>query len=231
MNIHFEPGGDPDAALSAHGYVRLGPLLSRTQCEAIRAMWSEEKRFRSTIVMSRYRFGSGTYKYFSDPIPDAVRELRTRCYGVLAPTANAWARALGLPGDFPARHEDFLARCHSAGQTRPTPLLLRYERGDYNCLHQDIYGPVVFPLQVIVCLSDVGREYEGGELLLVEQRPRAQSIGTALPLEQGEGVAIPTRYRPAQGTRSTFRANVRHGVSEVRGGERFTLGLIFHDAE
>jgi hypothetical protein len=205
-------------------------LLTRTECEEIRALWSDDTNFRSIIDMSRYRFGSGMYKYFSDPIPTRIAKLRGHWYAALRDTANDWSDALGLPGDYPLRHEDFLSRCHAAGQARPTPLLLRYESGDYNCLHQDLYGPIVFPIQVVICLSAAGREYEGGELLFVEQRPRAQSVGTALALQQGEAVAVTTRYRPVQGSRGVYRTNVRHGVSEIRRGERFALGLIFHDA-
>ncbi len=180
--------------------------------------------------MARYRFGQGEYKYFSYPLPAPVAGLRERFYAQLAPAARDWMAALKIECDYPATLAEFIETCHAAGQTRPTPLLLRYREGDFNCLHQDLYGPIVFPFQVIVALSEPGREYSGGELLLVEQRPRAQSAGRALRLAQGEAVAITTRYRPARGARGVLRTTIRHGVSPVLGGERFTLGLVFHDA-
>ena len=181
--------------------------------------------------MAQHRFGRGEYQYFRYPLPPVVAQLRENLYARLVPLARTWMDELGLEASFPEKHRGFIEKCHAAGQSRPTPLLLRYRRGDYNCQHQDIYGPVVFPFQVIVALSAAESEYRGGELMLVEQRPRAQSKGHVIRLEQGEAVAIATRYRPEHGTRGTYRVNVRHGVSTVREGERYTLGVIFHDAE
>lgn len=218
-------------ALWAEGHARLGNVLTRDACEAIRGRYDAEGLFRSRIDMARHRFGRGEYRYFSYPLPQPVERLRRHFYRLLAPIAAEWMTALDLPGDFPDTLEAFLGRCHAKGQKRPTPLLLRYRAGDYNCLHQDLYGPIVFPFQVIVGLSAPGTEFAGGELLLVEQRPRAQSVGRVLPLAQGEGVVITTRYRPVRGTKGLYRGNVRHGVSVLSAGERFALGLIFHDAE
>jgi hypothetical protein len=213
------------------GFARLGTLLLREECEALRSLYGEPSHFRSRIDMARYRFGRGEYQYFAYPLPRLVAELRTALYARLAGPANAWMTALRLPGKFPAEHAAFLTQCAKRGQTRPTPLLLRYRAGDYNCLHQDVYGDVVFPFQVIFCLSRPGEEFGGGELLLVEQRPRAQSIGHVVQLQQGEAVAITTRYRPVKGSRGHYRASLRHGVSEVLSGERYTLGVIFHDGK
>ena len=181
--------------------------------------------------MAQYRFGQGEYQYFRYPLPPAVAELRPRLYSQLVTAARNWMSELGLDASFPDDHAAFIDQCHAAGQKRPTPLLLRYRRGDHNCLHQDLYGPVVFPFQVIVALSAPESEYSGGELLLVGQRPRAQSKGQVIRMQQGEAVVITTRYRPGQGARGIYRINVRHGVSTVTSGERFTLGVIFHDAE
>jgi hypothetical protein len=218
-------------ALRLQGFARLGSVLNREDCEALRAIYCDDTRFRSRIDMARYRFGRGEYKYFAHPLPEIVGALRARFYAALAPLARDWMAELKLEADYPPSLPAFTSLCHAGGQTRPTPLLLRYRAGDYNCLHQDLYGAIVFPFQVIVALSDPGREYAGGELLLVEQRPRAQSIGRALTLAQGEAIAITTRYRPVEGARGVYRSTVRHGVSEVLHGERFTLGLVFHDAE
>ena len=194
-------------------------------------MYPDDAHFRSTIDMERYRFGRGQYRYFAYPLPNIVSELRQAIYAVLAPIALRWMRALGTPRDYPPDIDAFLALCHAKAQTRPTPLLLRYRADDFNCLHQDIYGPVVFPFQLIVSLSDPRTEFSGGELLLVEQRPRAQSVGRALSLAKGEAIVITTRYRPVRGARGFYRTNFRHGVSAVAGGERYSLGVIFHDAE
>ena len=180
--------------------------------------------------MARYRFGRGEYQYFASPLPDLVAELRENLYRLLADCANQWMAALSLPGDYPASLGGFLERCHERGQNRPTPLLLHYRAGDFNCLHQDLYGDVVFPFQVVFCLSKPDVEFSGGELLLVEQQPRAQSIGHAIRMEQGEAVVITTRYRPAKGARGYYRINFRHGVSPLLSGEWYTLGIIFHDA-
>ncbi len=194
-------------------------------------MYDDASLFRSRIDMARYRFGRGEYQYFADPLPEPVRSLRERLYAQLAPVATQWMAALSLETTYPPELATFLETCHQTGQLRPTPLMLRYREGDFNCLHQDLYGKVVFPFQVVVGLSAPGEEYQGGELLLVEQQPRAQSIGQVVPLAQGEGVVITTRWRPAKGTRGYYRTNFRHGVSPVTQGERFTLGIIFHDAE
>jgi uncharacterized protein len=180
--------------------------------------------------MARHGFGRGEYKYFAAPLPDLVADLRVALYPRLGPVANRWAEALNEPERFPDEHAAFLERCHAAGQTRPTPLLLRYEAGDYNCLHQDVYGAHVFPLQVAILLSEPGRDFTGGEFVLTEQRPRMQSRAEVAPLRQGEGVVFAVRHRPVRGGRGVYRVNLRHGVSRVRSGERFTLGVIFHDA-
>ncbi len=218
-------------ALRNHGFESLGVLLTKAECEAVRALYECPEHFRSRINMAQYRFGKGEYQYFRYPLPPAVEHLRTNLYSLLAAQARSWMADIGSEASYPEAHQAFVEQCHAAGQTRPTPLLLRYRSGDYNCLHQDLYGPVVFPFQVIVGLSVPDAEYSGGELLLVEQRPRAQSKGQVIRLEQGEGVVITTRYRPERGARGVYRVNVRHGVSPVKEGERFTLGVIFHDAE
>ena len=212
------------------GFERLGKVLSEAECHQLRALYDKPELFRSRIDMARYRFGKGEYQYFASPLPALVADLRRALYRQLAGVANAWMEALSLAGDFPPELDPFLDRCHARDQTRPTPLLLRYRTGDFNCLHQDLYGDIVFPFQVIFCLSKPDVEFTGGELLLVEQQPRAQSIGHAIRLEQGEGMAITTRYRPVKGSRGFYRTNFRHGVSRVLSGERFTLGMIFHDA-
>src|ERR1017187_7819431 len=217
-------------SLWTRGYARLGTLLDRRECEAIRSLYAQPELFRSRIDMARYRFGRGEYQYFSYPLPARIDQLRHQLYANLAPAATEWMAALRLPVEYPPQLADFLAYCHDAGQTRPTPLLLRYREGDFNCLHQDLYGDVVFPFQVITCLSRPDEDFTGGELLLVEQQPRAQSIGHAIRLEQGEAVVITTRYRPVKGTRGYYRTNFRHGVSPLLSGERYTLGIIFHDA-
>jgi hypothetical protein len=181
--------------------------------------------------MERYRFGRGEYQYFAYPLPEAVSTLRETLYTSLAPFANRWMEALNLQGDYPGSHDKFLELCHSSGQTRPTPLMLRYAAGDYNCLHQDIYGDIVFPFQVIFSLSEPNKDFTGGELMLVEQRPRAQSAGRVLLPQKGEAIVITTRWRPVQGARGFYRAALKHGVSTVHTGTRFTLGIIFHDAQ
>jgi len=221
---------DARASLWAQGFARLGLLLGRAECESLRALYTRPELFRSRVEMERFRFGRGEYQYFAYPLPALVADLRAALYEHLAPTANEWMAALSLKGDFPVDLDAFLKRCHARGQKRPTPLLLRYRTGDFNRLHQDVYGDLVFPFQVIFCLSKPEEEFTGGELLLVEQQPRAQSIGHAVRLGQGEAVVITTRYRPAKGARGYYRTNFRHGVSAVLSGERFTLGIIFHDA-
>ena len=218
------------ADLDSYGCAVTGPLLDAEACAGLSALYGMEEGFRSRIVMARHGFGRGEYKYFAAPLPDLVATLRAALYPRLAPVANRWAEALREPERFPVDHAAFLERCHAAGQTRPTPLLLRYGAGDYNCLHQDVYGPHVFPLQVAILLSEPGRDFTGGEFVLTEQRPRMQSRAEVAPLRQGEGVIFAVRHRPVQGGRGVYRVALRHGVSRVRSGERFTLGVIFHDA-
>jgi hypothetical protein len=217
------------ADLARHGHARL-PLLDPAACRELAALYDRADAFRSRVVMQRHGFGSGEYKYFCHPLPDIVASLRTALYPPLAAIANDWAMQLGDANRFPDRLDAYLAECHAAGQTRPTPLLLRYGEGDYNCLHQDLYGELVFPLQLTILLSEPGADFTGGEFLLVEQRPRMQSRGEAVALAQGEAVIFPVRHRPVRGTRGVYRATMRHGVSRVRSGTRQTLGIIFHDA-
>jgi uncharacterized protein len=218
------------ADLDAFGAALTGPLLSPDQCAALASLYDEEAPFRSRVVMARHGFGRGEYKYFAAPAPDIVRRLRQALYPRLAPIANRWAEALRAPARFPPGLDAFLARCHGAGQTRPTPLLLRYGPGDYNCLHQDLYGEHVFPLQTTVLLSEPGRDFEGGAFVLTEQRPRMQSRVEVAPLRQGEAVIFAVRDRPAQGARGVTRVAMRHGVSRLTSGRRHALGIIFHDA-
>lgn len=220
-----------EAALDGDGFATTPPVLTPGECTALAALFADARRFRTRVDMARFRFGLGEYRYFARPLPRLVTALRTAFYRRLAPLANRWAAALGAPLRYPAELPAWLARCAAAGQTRPTPLLLRYTAGGYNCLHRDLYGPLVFPLQVTIGLGRPGEDHVGGEFLLVEQRPRAQSRGSAIVLGQGEAVVFPTRERPVAGTRGVYRAGMRHGVSCVRAGERFTLGLVFHDAE
>jgi uncharacterized protein len=217
--------------LSNEGFSRIGILLTEAECERLRSLYSEPERFRAQIDMSRYRFGRGEYQYFRYPLPELVGLLREELYGCLHETANAWMSALGIDVAFPPKFNTFLKGCRRRGQVRPTPLLLRYRAGDFNCLHQDIYGDVVFPFQVIIGLSSPINDFKGGELLLVEQRPRAQSRGHALTLARGEAVVISTRFRPVRGVRGYYRATLRHGVSTILEGERFTLGIVFHDSK
>jgi len=224
------PWTQTHSSLWTHGYGRLGQVLSRAECEALRKLYSQPDLFRSRIDMARFRFGRGEYQYFAYPLPPLVAELRESLYGCLAATANDWMVALSLKSNFPPALNDFLARCHARGQKRPTPLLLHYVAGDFNCLHQDLYGDVVFPFQVVFCLSRPQEEFSGGELLLMEQRPRAQSVGQVVTLKQGEAAVITTRYRPVKGSRGYYRTNFRHGVSPILEGERYTLGIVFHDA-
>lgn len=218
-------------SLWEQGYA-LGPaILSADECAALVNMYSSESAFRSHIVMARYRFGRGDYKYFNYPLPPIVQELREHSYPHLASLANEWNKALGSSESFPEKHSAFLSLCKKRGQTRATPLLLHYEAGDFNCLHQDLYGAVAFPLQLTCFLSRPGVDYDGGEFVLVEQQPRAQSKPEVITPAQGQFVIFTTRYRPVKGTRGYYRTNLRHGVSRVRRGTRFTLGVIYHDAE
>jgi uncharacterized protein len=215
--------------LAAQGYATLR-LLDAPRCRELAALYNDATRFRSRVVMQKHNFGRGEYKYLSYPLPEPVAALRTMLYPPLAAIANAWRETLGDGEKFPPTLEAFLEECHAAGQTRPTPLLLRYSADDYNCLHQDLYGPLVFPLQLTLLLSAPGDDFTGGEFVLVEQRPRAQSRAAVVPLEQGEAVIFPVHHRPARGTRGPYRVTMRHGVSRVRSGLRHTLGIIFHDA-
>jgi uncharacterized protein len=219
-----------EGQIEREGYARTAALLSSAECAGLARLYDDDGLFRSRVVMERHRFGVGEYKYFARPLPPPVKSLRARLYGPLAAIANRWMEALGERKRFPPDLESFLAQCASAGQGEATPLLLRYEAGGYNCLHQDLYGDVAFPLQVAVMLSRPGRDYEGGEFLLVEQRPRSQSAGEAILAAQGEMVVFPNRFRPVKGSRGYYRVNVRHGVSRIRSGRRSTQGLIFHDA-
>jgi hypothetical protein len=213
------------------GYAVTPPVLTLEECQATVALFDTDDLFRSHIDMKRYRFGEGEYKYFAHPLPPIVRDLRQSVYPHLAPVANGWMEALGETTRFPGRLDALLAACKRRGQTRPTPLLLRYGPGDYNCLHQDLYGDVYFPLQTAAFLNEPGVDYTGGEFLLVEQRPRAQSAGQAIVPPRGALVIFTTRFRPLKGSRGYYRANMRHGVSRVRSGSRHTLGIIFHDAK
>jgi hypothetical protein len=217
--------------LDTQGCALLKGLLTPDQCRAVAALYPHDANFRSRIVMGRHGFGRGEYKYFSYPLPDLIAQLRPTLYAHLQGDANRWNEAMGIDIRYPAEHAAFLKRCHEAGQARPTPLLLQYEAGDFNCLHQDLYGEHVFPLQVAILLSEPGRDFTGGEFVLTEQRPRMQSRAEVVPLAQGDAVAFAVHHRPVQGTRGTYRVNLRHGVSRVRSGQRHTLGVIFHDAK
>ena len=205
-------------------------LMAPADCARIAALYDRNEKFRSTVVMARHGFGRGEYRYFSYPLPGPVEKLRTALYPQLAPIANGWQARLGQKMRFPDAHDDYIARCHGCGQTRPTPLLLRYGPGDYNCLHQDLYGAEVFPLQVAVLLSQPGKDFTGGEFVLTEQRPRQQSRVMVVPLAKGDGVVFAVNSRPAKGTRGDYQVKMRHGVSRLDGGRRHTLGIIFHDA-
>ncbi|MCX7292225.1 2OG-Fe(II) oxygenase [Janthinobacterium sp.] len=216
--------------LNQYGCAVVPGLLDADACAALAARYDDAAHFRSRVVMQRHGFGQGEYQYFAYPLPDLVATLREQLYGPLAAIANRWQAAMGVDARFPLAHGDFLARCHAAGQTRPTPLLLRYREGDYNCLHQDLYGEHVFPLQLAVLLSRPQDDFTGGEFVLTEQRPRMQSRVEVVPLAQGDAVIFPVAQRPVNGTRGSYRVNMRHGVSRLRTGLRHTLGIIFHDA-
>ncbi len=216
--------------LDAQGTALIAGLLDAAECAALAGLYRAEDSFRSRVVMARHGFGRGEYKYFSYPLPDTVSALRTSVYPHLAPIANRWNSAMGIAARYPTRHSEFIARCHEAGQCRPTPLLLQYGVDDYNCLHQDLYGEHVFPIQIAILLSEPGRDFTGGEFVLTEQRPRMQSRPEVVPLRQGDAVAFAVHHRPVQGTRGVYRVNLRHGVSRLRSGHRHTLGIIFHDA-
>jgi hypothetical protein len=217
--------------LDAQGCAVLKGLLSAEECRALAALYPDDTHFRSRVVMGRHGFGRGEYKYFSYPLPPLIAELRPGLYAPLCGIANRWNEAMGIDARYPEGHDAFLGRCHAAGQVRPTPLLLQYGPGDYNCLHQDLYGEHVFPLQVAILLSEPGRDFTGGEFVLTEQRPRMQSRAEVVPLLQGDAVAFAVHHRPVQGTRGFYRVNLRHGVSRIRSGHRHTVGVIFHDAK
>jgi hypothetical protein len=225
------PWNDIEDALWRRGFAHTPPLLDPEECRELIALYGDDQRFRSRIEMARYRFGEGDYKYFAYPLPPPVDRLRALLYPPLAAIANRWMEALGMEQRYPAELAAFTGECRAAGQTKPTPLLLHYEAGGYNCLHQDRYGEVAFPLQVACFLSQPGSDYTGGEFLMVEQRPRAQSIGEAALPAQGEAIVFTTRHRPVKGSRGYYRANMKHGVSRVKSGARYTLGIIFHEAK
>ncbi|GAB1578823.1 2OG-Fe(II) oxygenase [Bordetella petrii] len=218
-------------ALDQDGHAVIPGLLRADECEALAAGYGDAARYRSRVVMSRHGFGRGEYQYYAYPLPDILAQLRAALYPRLAPLANRWNEAMGIDTRYPADHAAFLARCHAAGQRRPTPLILAYGPGDYNCLHQDLYGEHVFPLQVAILLSEPGRDFTGGEFVLTTQRPRMQSSVEVVPLRQGDAVVFAVHHRPVQGTRGYYRVNQRHGVSRVRSGRRYTVGIIFHDAQ
>ncbi len=217
--------------LDAYGSAVLNDLLSPEECRELAGLYAGDSLFRSRVVMSRHGFGRGEYRYFRYPLPERIAELRTSVYPRLAPVANRWNEAMGIEVRYPAEHAAFLARCHEAGQAKPTPLLLQYEAGDFNCLHQDVYGEHTFPLQLAILLSEPGRDFSGGEFVMTEQRPRKQSRAEVVPLRQGDGVVFAVSHRPVRGTRGIYRVNLRHGVSRIRSGRRHTLGIIFHDAD
>lgn len=225
-----------DAELDEYGVGQLGPLLSPVECSDLAALYGRDEPFRSRVVMQRHGFGSGEYKYFTYPLPDLIGELRSAVYPEAARTANRWRQMLGQDTAFPDNHKAYLQQCHAAGQRRPTPLLLRYGPGDYNCLHQDLYGPEVLPLQMVILLSEPGPksrggDFEGGEFVLTEQRPRMQSRAEVVPLRRGEAALFAVNERPRQGAKGFHRVKLRHGVSRIRAGRRFTAGIIFHDAQ
>lgn len=216
--------------LDGQGCATTGPLLDAEECAALSSLYSQDAPFRGRVVMARHGFGRGEYKYFAYPLPDLVAGLRAPLYERLAPIGDRWNAAMGIDVRYPPTHAAFLERCHAAGQTRPTPLLLKYSPGDYNCLHQDLYGEHVFPLQVAILLSEPGRDFSGGAFVLTEQRPRMQSRAEVVELREGEAVIFAVHTRPVQGTRGTYRVNMRHGVSRLTAGQRYTTGIIFHDA-
>lgn len=217
--------------LSARGSAVIERVVSPEKCRALAALYPDDAHFRSRVVMRRHGFGEGEYKYFAYPLPPLIAGLRTALYAKLAPIANDWNARMGIATRYPDRHADFLTRCHDAGQTRPTPLLLQYQAGDYNCLHQDLYGELAFPLQGTLLLSAPGEDFAGGEFVITEQRPRMQSRADVVPLARGDVVIFAVHHRPVAGTRGTYRVNLRHGVSRLRAGQRHTLGIIFHDAK
>ncbi|USX04978.1 2OG-Fe(II) oxygenase [Paraburkholderia fungorum] len=221
---------DLEEELNGYGCAMLPRLLSAQECDALAALYPRDDLYRSRVVMARHGFGRGEYKYFAYPLPHPVAELRAALYPRLAPVANRWNEVMGIDVRYPAAHDEFIERCHAAGQMRPTPLILQYATDDYNCLHQDLYGEHVFPLQVAILLSEPGKDFTGGEFVMTEQRPRMQSRTEVVPLGKGDAVVFAVHHRPVQGTRGVYRVNLRHGVSRLRSGHRHTLGVIFHDA-
>lgn len=217
--------------LDSQGNAVIKSILSAGECDNVRALYPERKLFRSEVIMERHGFGRGEYRYFRYPLPALIATLRTSLYPHLVPIANRWNEVLGIDARYPARHADYIRRCHQAGQDKPTPLILKYETDDYNCLHQDLYGEHIFPLQVAVLLSEPERDFTGGEFMMTEQRPRMQSRPIVVPLRKGDGVVFAVHHRPVQGKKSVYRVNLRHGVSRLRSGSRHTLGIIFHDAQ
>lgn len=226
----LEPGRDLVADLDANGWAVLPGLLTHPECDGLVQLYSRPELFRSRVVMARHGFGRGEYQYFAYPLPDEVERMRSNLYADLAPIANGWNERMGIAANFPPDHWDFIKRCHEAGQTRPTPLLLRYGPGDYNCLHRDLYGDQVFPLQAAILLDEPNTDFSGGEFVLTEQRPRLQSRAQVVPLSKGDAVVFAVNVRPVRGTRGNYRVAMRHGVSALRSGHRHTLGIIFHDA-
>jgi hypothetical protein len=223
---------EAEESLSGRGYAVTDQILTPEECASIISLYNEPSHFRSQVIMERHRFGVGDYKYFANPLPELVTDLRTAAYPHLAKVANEWVKAFGEnKPSFPLHHTAFLKICHKAGQSKPTPLVLHYEAGGYNCLHQDLYGEIAFPLQMVFLLGQQSRDWEGGEFLLVEQQPRAQSRGEVVSADQGQAIIFTTRYRPVKGSRGYYRVNLRHGVSRVHRGTRYTLGIIFHDAK
>ena len=231
IRIEAVPWEQVSRDLDAEGYATVRSVLSTDECDEVRGLYEKRDIFRSNIVMERHGFGRGEYRYFSYPLPALIATLRTSVYPHLVPTANRWNEAMGLNVRFPTAHAEFIERCHRAGQNKPTPLLLKYGTGDYNCLHQDLYGEHVFPLQLAILLSEPDKDFTGGEFVLTEQRPRMQSRPMVVPLQKGDGVVFAVRNRPVQGKKNVYRVNLRHGVSRLRSGSRHTLGIIFHDAQ
>jgi uncharacterized protein len=234
MDVSHGPSGTNWSSISSDldefGVALTEPILTRSECGELRAFYDRPDRFRSHIIMQRHGFGSGEYKYFANPLPEIIIELRRTFYARLAPIGNEWNRRMGVGRRYPETLEAFLGECHADGQNKPTPLLLKYGRGDYNCLHQDVYGKHLFPIQLVILLSEPGKEFEGGEFVLTEQRPRMQSRAEVVPLRMGQGALFAVNDRPKAGTRGDYRVKMRHGVSRIRSGQRFTMGIIFHDA-
>ena len=217
--------------LDAQGNAKLNRVLTAQECESLSDLYEQDDAFRSTVVMQRHGFGRGEYRYFNYPLPNIVASLRTAVYARLVPLANRWQEAMGVSTRYPEEHKDYLKRCHEAGQNRATPLLLRYRTEDYNCLHQDLYGEQLFPIQLTILLSEPEKDFTGGEFVMTEQRPRMQSRPMVVSLRQGDGVLFAVRHRPVQGSKGVYRVNLRHGVSRIQSGERYALGIIFHDAQ